>query len=71
MLIGHSMDIVNMPKVPRHRATFAKMRSIQSVDNISVQLGVAIGSGRGFTAFSDLKKMAENMQLKSVKSRYK
>jgi hypothetical protein len=39
MLIGHSMDIVSMPKVPRCRTKFAKIRSIQAVDTISVLLG--------------------------------
>ena len=32
MLIGHSMDIVSMPKVSGSRTTFAKIRSIQTVD---------------------------------------
>jgi hypothetical protein len=39
MVIGHSMDIVSMPEVPRCHTKLAKIRSIQAVDIISVLSG--------------------------------
>ena len=39
MLIGHSTDIVSMPKVPGCHTEFAKIRGIQAVGTISVLLG--------------------------------
>jgi hypothetical protein len=62
MLIGHGMDIVSMPKVPRCCTKFTQIRSIQAGDTISMLLWPIM---QFFTTFSDLKKMAERMQLKS------
>ena len=39
MFIGHSMDIVKMPKVPGYHTKFSKIESIHAVDTISVLLG--------------------------------
>jgi tRNA(Glu) U13 pseudouridine synthase TruD len=40
MLIGDSMDIVSMPKVPGYRTTVTKIPNIQAVDTISVRHNV-------------------------------
>ena len=42
MLIGHSMDIVSMPKVCGCRTTFGNIQSTQAVDTLSVLLGPII-----------------------------
>ena len=68
MLIGHSMDIVSMPKVPGCRTKFAKnkvyMQYFRAHNAFLQEVGVA-------STLSDLKKMEENMQPKSDKSGYK
>jgi hypothetical protein len=67
MLIGQSMDVVSLPKVPGCHTTFAKIRSIHAEDSISVFIGPKMhffGKWTWLQLFSELKKMAENMQLK-------
>ena len=71
IIIGHSMDIVSMPKVPGCWTTFGKIGSVQAVDTISGLSCNSSGNLRGFTSFSDLKKMVENMQPKYNESGYK
>ena len=74
MLIGHSMDIVSIPKVPGLRTKFVKIRCMQAVDNIPVLLGHIMQFFRKWAwlhNLSDLMKIAENMQPKSDESGYK
>ena len=60
MLIGHSMDIVSMPKVPGCRTKFGKIQSIQAVDTISVLLGPMMQFFRKWVWFHYVFRFEEN-----------
>ena len=60
MLIGHSMDIVSMPKVSRCRTKFRKIQSMHAGDTISVLLGPIMQFFRKWVWLHNVFRFEEN-----------
>ena len=71
MLIVHSIDIVSMPMSYYIRQNTKYTISGHYFRAFRAHNAILSENGRGFTTFSDLKKMVENMQPKSDESPYK
>jgi hypothetical protein len=69
MLIGHSMDIVSMPKAPGCRTKFAKILSIHAEDTIYVLLGPIMQFFRKWAWLHNVFRFEENGRIYAAEVR--